>query len=111
VTVAENPSTESLLAEEKAYSSPIPPSLLVANGHCAANPELKNEARTIRTAQKRLAWPQCISVMGILFQFSIIATKLLRSRIYERKGRRLRKIETNFRLDMRQHLAHHLTGS
>jgi hypothetical protein len=89
VTVAENPSTESLFAEEKAYSSPIPPSLLVANGHCAANPELKNEARTIRTAQKRLAWPQCISVMGILFNFRISQQDLLRSRIYEEIRRRL----------------------
>jgi hypothetical protein len=71
VTVAENPSTESLFSEEKAYSSSIPLRLLVANGHCAANPELKNEARTIKTAQKRLAWPQCISVMGILFNFRL----------------------------------------
>jgi hypothetical protein len=64
VTVAVNPSTESLFAEEKGYESSIPPCLLTVNGHGAANPELKNEARTNRTAQKRFACPQCISVMG-----------------------------------------------
>jgi hypothetical protein len=85
VTVAENPSTESLFAEEKAYSSPIPPSLLVANGHCAANPELKKEARTIRTAQKRLAW-QCISVMGILFNFRLSQQRFVEIEIMRRHG-------------------------
>ena len=98
MTVAENPSTESLFAEEKAYSSPIPPSLLVANGHCAANPELRNEARTIRTAQKRLAWPRCISVMGILFNFRITQQRFVGSRIMRRLTEDCDKIETNFRL-------------
>jgi hypothetical protein len=78
VTVAVNPSTESLFAEENAYESSIP-CLLTANGHGAANPELKNEVRTNRTAQKRLACPQCISVMGDgdeRFDWKIIATKM-----------------------------------
>jgi hypothetical protein len=89
VTVAENPSTESLFAEEKAYSSPIPPSLLIANGHGNAKTELKNEARTNRTAQKRLACPQCISVVGIVMKYSIIATNICWDQYYEQIDRRL----------------------
>jgi hypothetical protein len=70
LTVAENPRTESLFAEEKAYSSSIPLRNLVLIGQetVAANPELNNEASATKDKEeiKRLARPQSI---GSIFEY------------------------------------------